>query len=309
LVLKEGLSAYAALPKSILKLTQRVGREGVAYIALKSGNKGAYLGYKLANAEIKLADVTAQQVFANIEWATKNGIILEKIEDVKYLDQAGKEFKGTLELVKQEDGKLGVKVSGIKFIARTGEELKTYLNALSDFPKGVTYEGSIYRSLTIESQETYFAVAEKMTDHHIYSSWGRYDLDKAENAMYLSKTINGNKTEVLSYVNDWKKWNTYEFKNIKADNLLDLTDDVVRQKLRTQYDDLVRDVVKTSSDDSKIINYEMTNVIASWARQKGYNGIIAPGARGAKDYQNIILFEQSYIDKMLTGKTIEKIKK
>ena len=26
-------------------------------------------------------DVTAQQVFANIEWATKNGVVLEKIED------------------------------------------------------------------------------------------------------------------------------------------------------------------------------------------------------------------------------------
>ncbi len=53
----------------------------------------------------------------------------------------------------------------------------------------------------------------------------------------------------------------------------------------------------------------MTNVIASWARQKGYNGIIAPGARGAKDYQNIILFEQTYIDNILKGKTIEKLVK
>ena len=55
-------------------------------------------------------DVTAQQIFANIEWATKNGVVLEKIENVKYIDQAGKEQSGVLELVKQEDGKLGVRV-------------------------------------------------------------------------------------------------------------------------------------------------------------------------------------------------------
>lgn len=109
-MLKEGLSAYAAIPETILKLAQKAGREGIAYIALKTGNKGAYLGYKLANTEIKLADVTAQQVFENIEWATKNGVVLEKIENVKYIDQAGKEQSGVLELVKQEDGKLGIKI-------------------------------------------------------------------------------------------------------------------------------------------------------------------------------------------------------
>ena len=40
----------------------------------------------------------------------------------------------------------------------------------------------------------------------------------------------------------------------------------------------------------------MASIIASWARQKGYNGIIAPGARGSKNYENIVLFNQSYID-------------
>jgi hypothetical protein len=204
---------------------------------------------------------------------------------------------------------LGVAGKVERFIAKTGEELKTYLNALSDLPKGVTYEGSMYRSLTIESQEVYFAIAEKMTDHHIYRSWGRYDLDKAENAMYLSKTIEGNKTEVLSYINDSKKWNTYEFKNVKVNNLLDLTDDAVRQKLGTQYDDLVKDIVNVENQDiAKAENYEFTNTLASWARKNGYNGIIAPGARGAKDYQNIIIFEQSYIDQILKGKIMEKLK-
>jgi len=36
-------------------------------------------------------------------------------------------------------------------------------------------------------------------------------------------------------------------------------------------------------------------------------GIIAPGARGSKDYSNIVLFEQSYIDQII--KQIKKIEK
>ena len=38
-------------------------------------------------------DVTAQQVFANIEWATKNGIVLEKIENVSFVDKADRTHK------------------------------------------------------------------------------------------------------------------------------------------------------------------------------------------------------------------------
>ena len=48
-------------------------------------------------------------------------------------------------------------------------------------------------------------------------------------------------------------------------------------------------------------------VLASWARQKGYNGIIAPGARGAKNYENIILFNQSYIDDVVKEIIPQKI--
>lgn len=200
-------------------------------------------------------------------------------------------------------------ISGDRFIAKSGDELYLFLGKLTKKPIGKTYDEKLYRSLTIESQTNYGAIADKMTDHYIYSSWGRYDLDKAENAMYLSKTIDGNMTEVLHYVNDWKKWNTYEFTNVKLDNLLDLTDDLVRQQLGTQFEDLVKIIDRVDSNEAKIINYEMTNVLASWARKNGYNGIIAPGARGTQNYENIIIFEQTYIDQVLKGKTIEKLVK
>ena len=141
-----------------------------------------------------------------------------------------------------------------------------------------------------------------MTKHTVHSSWGRYDLDGQENAMYLSKTVSGNKTEITHY-GEWTDYNTYNFPNVKVDNLLDLTDDAIRKKLGTQFDDLV----KTVGDREDI--YDITNVLASWARQKKYNGIIAPGARGAKNYDNVILFDQSYIDDVLKGIKPQKISK
>ncbi|MRI63604.1 hypothetical protein EDM00_06325 [Ornithobacterium rhinotracheale] len=89
----------------------------------------------------------------------------------------------------------------------------------------------------------------------------------------------------------------------KAIDNLPITDDLTRKKLGIEFNQL------TQILDDKNKMYEFTNVIASWAREKGYNGIIAPGARGAKDYQNVILFNQNYIDNILTNKTRIKINK
>ncbi len=41
----------------------------------------------------------------------------------------------------------------------------------------------------------------------------------------------------------------------------------------------------------------------------GYNGLIVPGARGAKNYENVIIFEQGYVDQILQGKAAIKIVK
>ena len=55
------------------------------------------------------------------------------------------------------------------------------------------------------------------------------------------------------------------------------------------------------SDKTKA--YEFTNVLGSWAREKGYKGLIVQGARGAKDYTNIIVFNQSNLTPILSGIT------
>lgn len=55
------------------------------------------------------------------------------------------------------------------------------------------------------------------------------------------------------------------------------------------------------SDKTKA--YEFTNVLGTWARENGYKGLRVPGARGAKDYINIIIFEQSELNTLLNGIT------
>jgi hypothetical protein len=55
--------------------------------------------------------------------------------------------------------------------------------------------------------------------------------------------------------------------------------------------------------------YEYTNEIANWARKNGFNGLIVPGARGTQNYENIILFEQTYINQILQGKIAVPVKK
>jgi hypothetical protein len=142
-----------------------------------------------------------------------------------------------------------------------------------------------------------------MTDHHIYSPWGRYDLPGEENAMYVSKTLTGNQTELVPHYGAWTDYSTYKYSNVQADNLLDLTDDLIRQQLGTEFGQLTKVL------DDKAIMYEFTNELAKWARQNGYNGLIVPGARGAKNYENVVIFEQSYIDQILKDKTPTKIVK
>jgi len=208
-----------------------------------------------------------------------------------------------------------IKTTVKRFVAQTAEELSEYLSTITKKPIGSTYKGNLYRSLTVNSEKNFGAVPDKMTDHNIYSSWGRYDLQGEENAMYLSETLDGNKTELVPHYGQWTDFSTYEYADIQADNLLDLTDDMVRQQLGTSFEQLtvVFEISKTASAAeaaalrSKM--YGITNGIAKWARQNGYNGLIVPGARGAKNYQNVIIFEQSYLDQILQGKTANKIKK
>ncbi|MCB6232138.1 hypothetical protein LIS90_12875 [Flavobacterium psychrophilum] len=131
--------------------------------------------------------------------------------------------------------------------------------------------------------------------------------------MYLSKTVTGNQTELVPHYGEWNIYNTYKFSDVQATNLLDLTDDIVRQQLGTEFEQLTKvfdipfNATNTESNILKTKMYEFTNELSKWARQKNYNGLIVPGARGTKNYENIIIFEQNYANQILLGKTPIKI--
>jgi hypothetical protein len=189
-----------------------------------------------------------------------------------------------------------------RFIASSGIELRIHLNTIVNRPTGETYAGDFYRSLSKSSEINHGALPNLMTDHHIYSSWGRYDLPGEENAMYLSKKLSENQTELVPHYGAWNDFSTYKYESIQVNNLLDITDDVVRQQLGTEFQQLVKISDDPNSQVAKSIMYEYTNEIGKWARQNGYNGLIVPGARGTQNYENIILFEQTYINQVLQGK-------
>ncbi len=234
----------------------------------------------------KSIDVTAQQVFANIEWATKNGVVLEKIENVSFVDKAGTQKNGVLEIIKQEDGKLGVKIGGVKFIAKTGEELKTYLNTLSDLPKGITYEGKMYRNIPHH---------EPAYDPRFIMRTPTSDVDnRFISGLYLSEKKSGNVFEAIHYNGGTANRDLFEFSNVKIENLLDLSNEQNLEKLGTTLDNMM--LTNTKND------YEFTNVIAKWAKEKGYNGVKFKGARGnGEDYINFVIFEETTVSKSLSN--------
>lgn len=248
---------------------------------------------------INAATDDLSKVLNTIKTHLDDGGKIEEIDQIVYLID-----KDNNKLSKFIDGKWEKIVTGAgRFIAKSGNELKTYLNAIVNKPLGKSYNGDMFRSLSKSSETNFGALPNQMTDHHIYSSWGRYDLAGEENAMYLSKTVTGNQTELVPHYGAWNDFSTYKYTNVQADNLLDLTDDVVRQQLGTEFEQLTKVL------DDKAVMYEFTNELAKWARQKGYNGLIVPGARGAKDYQNVIIFEQAYVNQILQGKTAISIPK
>lgn len=118
--------------------------------------------------------------------------------------------------------------------------------------------------------------------------------------MYYSKTLTGNQTEMSVY-GDWNSYSTYEFNNVQINNMLDLTDPSIIEQLGSEFNKLVL------TTGTKPEMHKFTNVIGTWARSKGYKGLIVPGARGSQDYTNIVIFSQADLTNALSGITPIKI--
>jgi hypothetical protein len=175
-----------------------------------------------------------------------------------------------------------------RFIARSGSELETWLNKLYKFPKGVVYKGNLYRSIGKQYNNPLEIHQGSINANYRYSKPG-------EGGLYFSKSLSGNITEITTY-GDLKNYKTYEYIDIKIDNMLDLTDDLVLKELGVNFDLLTRNRVSNNLVLDQAFNYEFTHKIGTWASSKGYKGIIFPGARGNKDYLNVVFFNKADID-------------
>ncbi|EKT4552041.1 fibronectin type III domain-containing protein [Flavobacterium psychrophilum] len=261
LVTNTGIRSFATNLPSQVKQAFKDNKEIKSIIAAK------YLDWKVAVTELKDINPIEQQLITQQEKVWKAFGFATKIE---------------------------------RFIAKTGAELKTYLNVLNDLPKGVTYEGDFIKSISKNAEELHNAKPDIISDYSIEESWGRYDT-QGESAMYYSKTYDGNQTE-MSFYGNWDAYSTYQYGNVKIENMLDLSNQSNLERLATEFDKLVLGI----SDKSKA--YEYTNVIGTWARQKGYKGLIVSGARGNKDYVNIIVFDQVDLTSILKSITPVKLK-
>ena len=274
------------------------------YLKIANGS-----GVSTSVGNIIYAPTSGKPLLTGVRWLPDglNSNPVGLVNSIDYVNSNGATESGLLEVLEDvvNPGQFYLKASNaIVSHFDTGVALRNYLNAIPNNvqPNGVSLQQDIYRSLSKNAEDNFGAVPEQMTDATVYSSWGRYDLDAQENAMYFSKALEGNKIEITHY-GDWLDFSTYRFANVSLDNLLDLTNAAVREQLKVLKPQLL--LVEGGNN----VAYEFTNEVASWARNRGYNGIIATGARGSQDYKNIILFEQTYIDGVLQGATKNLIPK
>ncbi len=223
---------------------------------------------------------------------------------------SGRSSNGTSEKAKKSFSFEGVSTDNnkpeslnLKFVAQNVTQLDCHLKNLKTEIEATKYEGPVYRALNkkyiLNGQEGKPLTIFTGGDKH----WQRYDL-KGNEALYFSQTLEGNKTEISYYGNWEKSYQVWEWENIEIDNLLDLTNtsnleilgltlELLNTGLDSKYD--------RAPENDKTFNYEFTNSVSTWASNK-YKGLIVPGARGDKNYTNIVLFRQSDIDAFFTGK-------
>ncbi|RED45624.1 RES domain-containing protein, partial [Seonamhaeicola aphaedonensis] len=134
---------------------------------------------------------------------------------------------------------------------------------------GTKWEGKVYRYEQPDRVDGTWQVNKynKAADHR-YSKPG-------EAAVYAGITKETAKAEISHY--NALGGRVVVSKDVKLNNALDLTDAKVRKELGVTLKDLTSD------------GYDITQKIGTYARQNGYDGIIAPSARD-KSGANVIIF-------------------
>ena len=189
------------------------------------------------------------------------------------------------EVVLLGNGMARVVSGGGRFIAKSGTELKTHLDNLVSLPAGKTYNGQFYKSINTDfhpnpNPQLIDDYATLNLDHR-YSKVG-------ESGYYVSQTNTGNLTEMGFSNGVPTNYYRYRYDNVSINNMLDLSDDAVRQQLG-----ITEEMIKKLG----VGKYEYTHILGTWAKDR-YKGIIYPGAQGG-NYMNIIIFKQIDVDNAL----------
>lgn len=141
-------------------------------------------------------------------------------------------------------------------------------------PDGATFEGNIYRSVN-EGTDPMLIHQGNIDANHRYTKPGI-------GGQYFStgeKMVNG---ELAHYGLSSEGRVMYKFDS-KIDNMLDLSNPTVRQKLGVSLEDLTGD------------SYSVTQRLGKFAKNNGYNGILAPSAR-ADGGLHVITFDTKSIN-------------
>ena len=153
-------------------------------------------------------------------------------------------------------------------------QVKTNLQGLiqatkGGIPEGTSYSGSIYRAVPKQYADDAWDIhAGNISASHRYSSTGR-------GALYSGTSEESVMAELMHYGIDVDDI-TMVSKDISVQNILDLTNETVRNQLGVSMEQII-------SND-----YTITQAIGDFAQGR-YEGILVPSAR-AEDASNLILF-------------------
>jgi len=136
-----------------------------------------------------------------------------------------------------------------------------------DPPKGKSYEGVVHRYEYPERIDTTWDQHKgNIASDHRYTGSG-------EGGVYAGTTRQTALKEI-DYYGDLEG-RVPVSREVKLNNVLDLTDPKIRKQLRVNLEDIAGD------------SYSKTSQIGRWAKEKGYDGILAPSARD-KGGSNIV---------------------
>ena len=154
-------------------------------------------------------------------------------------------------------------------------------------PKGVTYEGPLYRNVGTMPDGSPVDPLEisAFTEKQNY----RYT-KPGTNGLYFGKTQEVVDCEIRSYKTDphGKDRTTHIYNDVKVDNLLDLTNPKTRKQMGVELDDLLSDDYKTN------IGGATTHKMGEFAKNNGYTGLIVPSAR-LDGGVNLVVFDPKNI--------------